>query len=286
MLDHQALTDEVADATHYLECIDASSYLQGVETTVEAHYGSAASTILSLADSKEFDLIVMCSHGRTGLKRWVLGSIAEKVVRLSPVPVLVLRDHGTPSPGPLPYMERPLRILVSLDGSVIAKAALAPAMQLVSALAAPGQGAIHLVRVVKYDLLPGEILDPEARERLLHKAKVYLQSVTGHVRAGLAAGLKLAVTWSIALDNDAAAAIITVAENGEDAEGAGVFGGCDLIALSTHGRGGLQRWAMGSVTERVLSGTRLPLLIVRPPSTAANHGTVGAQAERTDEVRV
>ena len=52
-----------------------------------------------------------------------------------------------------------------------------------------------------------------------------------------------------------------MAENGEDAEGSGAFGGCDVIAMATHG--GLQRWAMGSVTERVLQGTKLPLLIVR-----------------------
>jgi len=45
---------------------------------------------------------------------------------------------------------------------------------------------------------------------------------------------------------------------------AGVFGGCDIIAMATHGRGGLERWAMGSVTERVLGATQLPLLVVRP----------------------
>jgi nucleotide-binding universal stress UspA family protein len=92
--------------------------------------------------------------------------------------------------------------------------------------------------------------------------------VSGHVREGIAAELKLAVTWSIALDTDAADAIIRVAEIGEDPEGSGVFGGCDLIALATHGRGGLQRWAMGSVAERVLAGTTLPVLIVRPQPTA------------------
>ncbi len=54
-----------------------------------------------------------------------------------------------------------------------------------------------------------------------------------------------------------------MAENGEDAEGSGAFGGCDVFTMATHGRGGLQRWAMGSVTERVLQGTKLPLLIVR-----------------------
>jgi nucleotide-binding universal stress UspA family protein len=60
-------------------------------------------------------------------------------------------------------------------------------------------------------------------------------------------------------------ALVRVGENGEDAEGAGVFGSCDVIAMATHGSDGLQRWAMGGVTEQVLHGSRLPLLIVRPP---------------------
>ena len=56
-----------------------------------------------------------------------------------------------------------------------------------------------------------------------------------------------------------------MAENGEDAEGA-AFGRCDMIAIATHGRGGLQHWVMGSITERVLGATKLPILIVRPES--------------------
>ena len=80
--------------------------------------------------------------------------------------------------------------------------------------------------------------------------------------------------------NDPAAAIIREAENGEDAEGAGVCGGCDLIALSTHGRKGLQRFAMGSVTERVLSGTRLPVVVVRPQGKLTDDSPVGTQVRR------
>lgn len=76
------------------------------------------------------------------------------------------------------------------------------------------------------------------------------------------ANLKLPITWSLTFDNDAASGIISVAENGEDA---GVPGGYDMIAMATHGRGALQRWLMGSVTERVLHATKLPLLIVQPP---------------------
>lgn len=278
-----------ADARHYLEGVAASSTLQGVHTQIEVHTGVAASLILSITESQHCDIIVMSSHGRAGLERWLLGSVAQKVVRFSAVPVLVLREQmaTTSTDAQLhPYVERPLRVLVPLDGSVIAKAALRPAAQLITALAAPGAGAIHLMRVVKHKPQTGEILDATTRERTLHKAKTYLQSVQGHIRAGLTAEFHGIVTWSVVLDNDTAAAIIRMAENGEDAEGAGAFGGCDFIALSTHGRKGLQRMVIGSVTERVLSATRLPLLIVRPPNTITASITIRAQARRTKSARV
>lgn len=263
----EALRDDLEEATHHLERVAASSSLTGIKTEVEARYGSAGTEIFSGAQAKNIDLIVMCSHGRTGFKRWVLGSVAQKVAWHAPVPVLVLRQHTTTA-GLHPSIEQPLKVLVPLDGSALAKAALRPAAQLAAALAAPGQGAIHLVRVVKRDTLPGEILDPTTKEHLLHKAKTYLTSVTEHLREGIAAELKVAVTWSVALDTNAAEAIIRVAENGEVVEGAGSFGGCGFIALATHGREGVQRWAMGSVAERVLAGTKLPVFIVRPQHAA------------------
>ena len=90
------------------------------------------------------------------------------------------------------------------------------------------------------------------------------------MRAGLVASalanLNLPVTWSVAIETDVAAGIVSVAENGEDTAGVGVFGRCDVIAMATHGRGGMQRWALGSITERVLHATSLPLLVVRPTS--------------------
>jgi hypothetical protein len=110
---------------------------------------------------------------------------------------------------------------------------------------------------------------------LLDKAKRYLSSTLDHLREGhvvtcppdrvpAVADLKLTITWSVAVDSDVASALIRLAENGEDAEGSRVFGGCDIIVMAMHGYGGFQRWAMGSITERVLHATRLPLLIIRP----------------------
>ena len=260
---------DLAEARNYLERITDMSSLSDVQTETTVIKGRAADTILSVVETYHIDLIVLCSHGYTGMKRWVLGSVAEKVARSAPIPVLVLREDGPVPASPHPDPTRPLRVLVTLDGSVLAKAALEPAASMIAALAAPAQGALHLVRVVKPVNPEREEKDPEEREHFLYKAKFYLSSTVGHLREGLVApavaNLKLPITWSVAVDTDVAEAIVRVAENGEDAEGAGVFGGCDIIAMATHGLSGIRRWEMGSITERVLHATRLPLLIVRPP---------------------
>jgi nucleotide-binding universal stress UspA family protein len=200
------------------------------------------------------------------------------------MPVLVLRPGGTFPAGPRPDDALPLRVLVPLDGSTCAKAALEPAAQFISSLAAPTVGAMHIVRVVRPASSDLDRHQPwhETDEALLHKAQAYLQATTDHLRRGLVAPavaeLKLAITWSVASDTDVAAALLRVAENGEDARGSGVFGGCDVIAMATHGRSGLQRWTMGSVTERVLRATSLPMLIVRPPETPRASKQAGYEA--------
>ena len=102
---------------------------------------------------------------------------------------------------------------------------------------------------------------------LIVVAVFYYRSSQHQVREELLArseALDLTVTWSVPVDQDAAEGIISVAERGERDEGENVLGGCDVIAMATNGRSGLQRWVMGSVTEGVLTKTRLPLLIVRP----------------------
>ena len=264
----QRLIDpDLEEAGNYLESIINVSSLANVHTETNMIIGQAAATILSLVDTQHIDLIVMCSHGYTGMKRWVLGSVAEKVAHHAPVPVLLLREGGPALVGTPPHAEGPLRALVPLDGSARAKAAIVPAAQLIAALSAPGPGALHLTRVIV--LSEAAKISSSEREALMRKAKQYLSATVEHIHEGLVASpvadLKLAITWSVTIDDDIASGIIRVAQDGEDAEWAGVFGGSDVIAMATHGYSGLQRWAMGSVTERVLHGTRLPLLIVRPP---------------------
>lgn len=256
----------VAIAQNYLEGIRHSQGLADVHTETEAVVGQAAATILFMLDVRPVDLIVMCSHGYNGLKRLVMGSIAENVARHATVPLLLLRDEGpgltqARSGGP-----SSMSILVPLDGSVRAEAAIGPAMQLIEALSAPARGLLRLARVV---ILPdANKTSLSERETIMQEAKTYLSSIAERIQAERVAGLNLAVSWCVTIDDDLAGGIVRMAEVGECVEGEEAFPGSNLIGLTTHGYGEQHQLGLGSVTGRVLSTTRLPLLIVRPPNRA------------------
>ncbi len=265
----EILDTEQANAENYLANIGKSTRLAGIKTETKALSGTAAMTILDVTRDEQIDIIVMCSHGNTGFKRWALGSVAQHVSRHSPVPVLVLREDGTAPTSSFPDHLHPLRsvtAMVALDGSKLAEVALEPAAYLVAALAAPAQGTLLLTSVVN---LPAIKKRPDIQKQAQDDAKAYLSSVTERLNGELAAKLNLAIGWSLAISKDVADALIKAAENGETAESSWEFAGCDLLAMATHGRGGVQRWVMGSVTERVLGATKLPLLIVRPKAEQA-----------------
>jgi nucleotide-binding universal stress UspA family protein len=266
------------NATSYLATIAKSAVLAGVKTTPEVLTGSPALTIIQVSSSRKTDLIVMCSHGETGFKRWVLGSVAQKVARHSPVPVLVLREGETTLHALAP---RPMRIMVPLDGSDLAETALEPAAQLCAALSAPTQGELHLARV----LYPTEVQEnnqpvvvTDTSNQIIADAKAYLSSVEQRFQQGDLAYLNLQATASFAFGKDVAEVLIEMAEDGEYLEDDKEVDGCDMIAMATHGRNGPEHWAMGSVSERVLGATRLPLLIVRPEKPGTKHQKLTAIA--------
>ena len=261
----EASEKEFADATNYLVTVITAyvDELAGIATETDVATGAASSTIFSTAGYEYVDLIVMCSHGETGLKRWVLGSVAQQAVRHSPVPVLVLNEHGVVPP--VPDAAHPLRILVPLDGSELAESALEPATQLIAALTAPAQGELHLLRVVDLPSAYGKMksqayISDGVQEEARKEAEAYVKAVADRMRETTFATGKLNITSSAAVSTDVAGTIIKLAEQTEGDESSS----CDLIAIATHGRGGLRRMVMGSVTEHLLGSTRLPLLIVRP----------------------
>jgi nucleotide-binding universal stress UspA family protein len=207
---------------------------------------------------------VLCSHGRTGFTRWALGSVAYTLAHESVVPTLVLRESEPASLLSRSDAAQPLCALVPLDGSQLAETALAPAADLVTALAAPAQGVLHLAQVVKlFPATAEEGFVSEINEEALQHARTYLATARERLQATVK-GLKLSITYSVELETDVASALVSLAEHGSEEKETEGVNACDLIAISTHGRAGLERWVMGSVMERLLNTTKLPMLIVRP----------------------
>lgn len=247
----------LAEANNYITEVMATyaDDLAGIEVATEAVSGAAPPTIFSAARWEQADLVIMCSHGETGLKRWLFGSVAQKAVRHSPVPVLILNENGM-MPSTLEE-SHPLRVLVPLDGSPLAETAIESAAHFAHIVADPAAIELHLLRIVDLPVSGGKFpanLDANIREEAMQDAKAYLKEVTDRVNASLA-NIKVAVTSSVVMSTDIAGTIVQQAED-EDS--------FDLIAVTTHGRSGLRRLMMGSVTEHLLGATRLPLLIVRP----------------------
>jgi nucleotide-binding universal stress UspA family protein len=263
-LARMAVNDETLEAKQYLAALASSPDLSGLSIETVVLFGAIAPTILSVAYSYQADIIVLCSHGAGGTTRWVLGGIAEKVARNSLVPVFILREDELFSSDRPINATHPLRVLLPLDGSSSAKEALLPAAFLTAALSAPNQGSLRLLRVARPSAAPDESNEQRAHSgdsSHAQRAKKYLTSLVESLHKGNStqpiSDLQLAITWSVVINADVAEAIVHETENGKE--------GCDVIAVATHGHGGLQRWTMGSITERLLSATRLSLLVVRPP---------------------
>jgi len=261
----------VAVAKSYLEGIAQLDILKGVKTETAAVTGSIAPSILVAIKSLHADMVVMCSHGYTGFKRWALGSIALKLAPHSTVPVLVLRDGGSV---PTTQAQQPMRVFVPLDGSPLSESALEPAAQLITALAPSAEKVVHLLRVVdvpssygKFRSSVDEYYDAEVRAETKHGFQMYLDAIAKRFTEGDLSTYNLSITSSVPINMDVAGAIVQAAEEGEGPE----LSGYDLIVMATHGRGGVQRWVLGSVAERVLHATKVPLMIVHSFQAKPEH---------------
>lgn len=282
-LSPEAQAEEQEKVAAELTALVSSSLLEGIDIVQEVVQGSPAATILASAQLQQIDLVVMCSHGRTGMKRWALGSVAQKVARHSSVPVLILRDGESSFFNERPQI-RPARVLIALDGSPLAESVIQPAIELSAALSVPFPGALHLVRVLPFsnDFDYGqEDAVAKARRHDAQGARAYLRDLQKRL---LGENPDLYIMTSLAMSMDIAETLLTIAETGEGEGMSAITSTSDVIALATHGRSGPARWVMGSVTERILGATRLPLLIVRPPQASAPelHREASAQHRRED----
>jgi len=230
---------------------------QPVVVKGEVAVGYPAEEILRYAGEKEVDLILMATHGRSGIRRWVLGSVADKVLRSAALPVLLIRA-GMPKDPAYERWSSP-KMLVPLDGSELAELVLPH----VEALALPQGGAaaeVVLVGICEPLVLP-PVTTPEtsvnwgtAADEYLAKSKKSAEGYLSKVQRGLTdAGLKVSLE---VLEGDPATEIIDYASKRQ----------VNLIVMATHGRSGIGRWAYGSVAQKVLHGASSPILLVRPPS--------------------
>ena len=228
----------------------------GIRVDTEHPTGSPSQTIIALADARTTDLVVMTTHGRTGLRREWLGSVADTVMRSLDVPVLMLRpiDASGPASATAGTFKR---IMIPLDESRRAESIID------SAVALGGPNATYvLARVVTsvpvmidfadaYSKLPA-VVDPEATEQAAMTAKRYIEGIAARLRAGGASSVEQVVVIS----DLPAPALLDIAQLND----------VDLIAIATHGRG-TARLVLGSVTDKLLRGGSTPLLVRRSPGT-------------------
>lgn len=215
----------------YLENAAARLALESVSH--QCVVGDAAEVILNQAESH--DLVVMGSHGRGGLGRWLLGSTTTKVVRGSETPILVV---GARADVPVKLE----RILVPLDGSETAEAALETAKNLARSHSAE----LVLMRALmtaRPELSGSAIF--EAKRQEMEEAQEYL--------GALKEKLYSYQTEVLVAEQAPVPGILWAAQEMH----------ADLIAIGSHGRSGAERWLLGSVAEAVLQKSHCPVLVAR-----------------------
>lgn len=225
----------------------------GVTMTKLAVSGDAASVILDTADTDGSDLICMASAGRGALGRLTLGSVADKVVRTSTKPILVVREHDAMEERALPKIAR---VIVPLDGSDRAQLALPVAAVIAEQLGAAIHllSAVDLPQVVSPAMAYGPAFTPEFYTEIetetTNAAAEYLEQAL----AALAQHDATAETHVML--GSAVAAILDFAQPG------------DLVVMTSRGQGGFKRWLMGSVAEKLIRECPAPLLVVPAPHDA------------------
>jgi nucleotide-binding universal stress UspA family protein len=246
--------EEAFESTHMM-------YLESLEAKVAEVAASPAPTVLLDGDvpdalcqeaiRSDSDLIVMSTHGRGGLTRVWLGSVADGVVRQSSTPVLLIR----PPEGENPFLEvekpKIRRILIPLEGSTLSEAAIEPALELGALFGA----SFTLLRVIEFPMMVGAYLPEtlQSNQAILEEAETEARAYLEGVRSRLDDGSRQ-IDTDVVVNQQPARAILNYA----------AANNADLVSIATHGRGGVERTLLGSTTDKVIRGANTPILIVRP----------------------
>lgn len=205
----------------------------------------AAGSIEDRAEAIGADLVVMTTHGRGGVARMWLGSVADRVIRHIAIPTLLVKADSAPANVDADAAIQ--HILIPLDGSAASEQILEPAMRLGGTTA---RYTLLTVELLEAELVPPnlELLAAPGATGFAEQIAVDLERVRGRLHArGIQADTRTVKHHS------PAGAILDVAEEA----------GVDVIALSTHGHGGAARFLLGSVSDKVIRGASVPVLVQR-----------------------
>jgi nucleotide-binding universal stress UspA family protein len=239
-------------------------YLKSVTTAMRERLGRmvssavlqgspVAQTLATYTRELGADLVVMTSHGRGGVCRAWLGSVTDQLIRSAEVPVLVVRPGEAGAARPV----WPGEILVALDGSPLAEAALEPAID----VARLWDAELSLVQVVRpitpasgpHLTFPSSYSDQVTAMRR-ESAHDYIRDVAERVGESGVRASGVAVIGRTVPET-----LIDLAEP----ERVG------LMVVATHGLGGVRRMVLGSVADKVVRGANVPVLVVRPTGRRA-----------------
>ncbi|MGE3808297.1 MAG: universal stress protein [Gemmataceae bacterium] len=239
----------------YLDKVAARIAKQGIEVDCVVKEGATAATIHEYVKTHAVDLMVMTTHGRGAMARFWLGSVADELVRDLPTPILLVRPHGHDNQEAAPSLKR---ILVALDGSKFAEQVLDSALELAQLV----EGEIVLLRVIKpfvpsnYSMegvghLAANLVEQlgQMEKQARQEAEQYLEHLSDRCRAKM-----VKATKQVVLADEPASAIL------EKATPPAI----DMVALATHGRRGLSRLFLGSIADKVVRGSTVPVLVHRP----------------------
>jgi len=248
------LTSNYRDnAVDYLEKTASSLKSSGVTISCEAHESNPADQIINQAETDSDTLIAMVTHGRSGLGRWVLGSVTDKVLHGASNPLLITHAQEE---GQAPTEATLENLVVPLDGSALADKVLPHVTALSSAM---GLNVI-LVRVTAsadeyyfyVDISSAAGINTDRFYAYAQEAEVPAARYLSQVKENLLKNGVKSVKERVVSGNSAISILDLVQETPN----------C-LVALTTHGRSGVERWILGSVTDRLVRHSGQPVLVIR-----------------------
>ncbi len=226
-------------AVRYMEPVAEGLRELGISTAIEVRSGSPAEHIVAEAERVENTLVAMSTNGRTGIGRWVMGSVTDRVLHTTMTPLLVVHpEQGSPSVESTAAIRT---LIVPLDGSDLAETVLPVAGAMAEGLNADVLLTITVTAASGSD-------EASAVGRQMEEAKEYLARQASALHsAGLA---RVHTTVSQGRPQDE---IERTARNTPDS----------MIIACTHGRSGVGRTVLGSVTDRLARHSGEPALIIR-----------------------